>query len=405
MPHPPYHPGRRIPFVLCCALVTIACGDSGDPVSAEPEPPNPWDSAPQSLAACTLAPPFSHPLVDLADLVRVGPLGYVDPPGKTFPTSHMGFNTFWEPGMPGAIPAPVWAPADIVVVYVAFLRFTNPSTGEVVLEDYNLQLQPCREILMYLGHLSEVAPAILEAAGPIPGPGAECGEPYMANQILVEICGKRTEIQVSAGERLGTMGGLGQSAMDVGLFDHTRPPLDYVNPARTGGEGSMTHGNWLACPLDYFTAPIRNAYLALTPRTAAPRCGEIMQDVRGRLQGRWFVDDRPGDDRHGGFFLDWIDPNLHIVAIGHSVPSIPAGGYRFRPESSGRVNRAFRDLAPAPEPYCFERQDHAGPWLHDVVILVDFVDEDRIRVEGAPRTACGDPAGWTLSGAAVEFRR
>ena len=394
--------------VFLATLFATACSDATGPSDGPPGPTNPWDSAPRSLSACSSAPPFTRALVDPADLVEVSPQGYVSPPGKTFPTPHMGFSTFWEPGMVGADPAPVWAPADIVVTEVAFVRYSNPQTGEVFLEDFALRFQPCREILMYIGHLSELTPALLDSAGPIPGPGAECPEPYLANHTLVEGCLKRTDFRVPAGDRLGTMGGPGQSAMDVGLYDHTRPPLEYVNPARTGG-GGMLDNNFIACPLDFFVPQIRSAYLALNPRTAPPRCGQMMQDVASTLQGRWYVDDQQGDDRHGGFFLDWLDPEILIVAMGHSVPSIPAGGYQFRAatpaEAPARVNRAFREVTPGPEIHCFERREGGGRWLQDVVILVRLAAADRVLVEGVDRTACGDPAGWSLTNAAVEFRR
>ena len=393
-------------WVLFLAFGMTACSDATGPEENPAGPTDPLDSAPASLSPCSGAAPFIRALVDPGDLVEVSPLGYVDPPGKTFPTPHMGFSTFWEPGMVGAETAPVWAPGNLVVTEVAFVRYSNPQTGEVFLEDYALRFQPCREILMYLGHLSELAPAVLDSAGPIPGPGAECQEPYMANQTLVEGCRKRTGFRVPAGDRLGTMGGPGQSAMDVGLYDHTRPPLAYVNPERTGG-GGMLDNNRIACPLDYFIPAVRAAYDALNPRTAEPRCGQVMQDVAGTLQGRWFVDDRQGDDLHAGFFMDWMDPELLLVAMGHSVPSLPADGYRFRavPSSEARVNRAFREVTPGTGIHCFERREGAGPWRQDRVILVGFQAPDRIRVEGVARTTCGDPSGWSLSGAAVEFRR
>ena len=400
---------RPLATGLLGLLAIAACSDATGPEGNPPSgPTNPWDSAPQSLSDCTSAPPFTRALVEPADLVEVSPLAYVSPPGKTFPTPHLGFSTFWEPGMVGADPAPVWAPGEIVVTEVAFVRYSNPQTGEVFLEDYALRFQPCRQILMYLGHLSELAPAVLDSVGPIPGPGAECREPYMANHTRVEGCLKRTEFRISAGDRLGTMGGAGQSAMDVGLYDHTRPPLPYVNPERNAG-GGMLNNNYIACPLDYFVPVLRSAYLALNPRTAPPRCGEMMQDVAGTLQGRWFVDDQPADDRHAGFFMDWLDPGLLIVAMGHSVPSIPAGGYNFRAvspaEAPARVNPAFRDVTPGPDIYCFERREDGGRWLRDLVILIQLPADDHVLVEGVPRTTCGDPEGWTLSQAAVEFRR
>jgi hypothetical protein len=400
---------RELALGLAALLVLAACSDATGPGDETPAgPTTPVDSAPQSLAACTSAPPFTRALVEPADLVEVSPLAFVSPPGKVFPTPHLGFSTFWEPGMAGAETAPVWAPADIVVTEVAFVRYTSVQTGEVVLEDYALRFQPCREILMYLGHMSEVAPAVLDSAGPFSGPGAECPDPYVAVNNIVEGCFKRTEFRVAAGERLGTMGGVGQSAMDVGLYDHTRPPLAYVNPERTGG-GGMLDNNFIACPVDYFVPAIRSAYLALNPRTAPPRCGEMMQDVAGTLQGRWFVDDQQGDNRHMGFFMDWLDPEHLVVSMGHSVPSIPIGGYWLRPvsaaEAPARVNPAFREVTPGPDIHCFERREGGGRWIEDLVILVRLEAADRLRVEGGDRTACGDPASWSLSNAAVEFRR
>ena len=81
-------------------------------------------------------------------------------------------------------------------------------------------------------------------------------------------------------------------ASDFGSYDVRTQPLNYANPQRplNGPSDQWFH---ITCPLDYFppdkVTALYNLLGNTTKRTIEPRCGAMMQDIKGTPQGNWFT--------------------------------------------------------------------------------------------------------------------
>ncbi|MBI4121636.1 MAG: hypothetical protein HY470_01615, partial [Candidatus Ryanbacteria bacterium] len=112
-------------------------------------------------------------------------------------------------------------------------------------------------------------------------------------------------------------------------------------------------------------------------RNDAKQCGTTALDLPGTLQGNWFYGNARADmgdawDKHLAFVYDNENPERAIVSVGGKFTS--AGKWEFVPQSSGRTNRAFKDIVPASGLYCFEGK---GPGK----ILVELLTENELKIE------------------------
>lgn len=350
------------------------------------------------LASC---PPWTGPfepmfttwLAPLEQLVAIQPLGTLNPPGHTLPTHH----TYWNSptlldgsGMPvatGRIDLTAPGPMHLVA-----LQFSEQSN------DFKLILRPCLEIAIYLDHVKRLSPAVqaaYEVARRYDVPGVRI--------VLLELpLVPGAAIGVGGNARFDAEGPDGSIGVDIGLIDLRRPERAFANPERyrlpDDVGGVLPPGIPAAdvaliirdlppqrlqqfCPLDYFAAPVRDAYRALlgnldgtVRRTIEPLCGDLMQDVPGTLQGAWF-EDKPAngigldysndsnEERLLAFAPHHVDPTRLVLSIGLGVEqpagspimwSLPSGTWLFGPpQSSGNVNRAFADVAPGAT-YCYQ---------------------------------------------------
>src|SRR5262249_34330398 len=144
---------------------------------------------------------------------------------------------------------------------------------------------------------------------------------------------------------VGSAGGPVEGAMDFGASDDRIAPLAYDNPDHYPGGGNDFVSLHMVCALNYFSEPLRSDLLAKMgvpgrgPRIGEPRCGEIMQDVAGTAQGRWFADQTTTEDHHLALVHDLQDPSVPVFSVGSTLATLPPGVYTFAPAASGRVNR------------------------------------------------------------------
>ncbi|MCH8989907.1 MAG: hypothetical protein IIA92_14025 [Chloroflexi bacterium] len=149
------------------------------------------------------------------------------------------------------------------------------------------------------------------------------------------------------------------NALDLEEYDLEGPSLGYANPARLGSEFNLMLK--ITCPFNGFTAEVRERQLSrmgdydLQPRTAEPRCGEVMQDIPGTAQGNWWYAGQTvvqtAWNRQLALVHDNVDPSLAAISIGGIVTG--TGVWLFRPESSGRINRDFSDVTADGQTYCY----------------------------------------------------
>jgi hypothetical protein len=386
------------------------------------------------LASCPpwsgeVEPLFNDALVALEELVAIQPLGKLNPPGHTLPTHH----TYWDGG--------TVFDAEGRPLFTRTLNVRAPGPMRLValqysaeIDDFKVILRPCLEVQLYVDHVKRLAPAVqaaYETARRYDFPGGTAA-------VL--------DMPLATGDPIGSGGSAlfdpdgrptSATGIDVGLIDLRRPEKPFANPDRyrlpDAVEGILPPGIppgdvalivrdfppqrlYQFCPLDYFAPPLAESYRALlgsfdgtTRRTIEPRCGDLMQDVPGTLQGSWF-EDKPanglgpdfsndGDEsRLLAFAPDNVDPTRLTFSIGEGVEqpvgspiawTLPAGTYVFgAPRTEGTVNRAFADVTPGAT-HCYE--DLAPPFSAAMplagVVLIE-VSATELWIARLPSPSC-----------------
>ena len=379
-------------------------GSSSEAGSETPSAVPPRDSSSELPSCGTDNAFFSVSPVALSDFMGLVPLGNFAPSAHVFPTDHIYFHinkidrSQWELG---TIEVPVVSPGD---VWVTEIR----STGTENRTDYGIRFTPCEELDVFFIHVASLSEKLEQSFSP---PYDECNE-YSTGGSNYQNCSKTENVKLAAGEAIGTAGGdQFLNALDLGIYDFRTDPLPYANPDRWG-EQSLH----VACPLDYFTADVRDALRAKlgshdgnTSRTLSPACGEVEQDEPGTAQGVWFV---PGtsytypEDSHLTLAHDNVDPSTGVFSVGVSMGSsgLSSGLYLFDPASSGVVNRDFKDVTADGVVYCYEVRDRFGTEPLPFIILVQLTSPTTLRSERQDAASCGS-GPWQFGSAYTEYER
>lgn len=373
---------RRFVGLVCLVTSLAACGDRS------PVEPG---------AACPAGPLLTVPILQLADIDHITPLGNLNPPGHhTFPTSH----TYWNVASPGARRVDVFAPADVVVTRIDRLQFSHDPD----VADYTLQLEVCAQVQITLFHLGGVSDALASAL---------TGQPTCRTDATLDgsvtNCSFTMRRAVAAGVVIGHAGDTQAGGIDVGLID-TRVSSTIANPARFGG---MTHA---ACPVDYYVAGVRAQLETrfgdfLTTRTAPPVCGRFAFDVPGTAQGNWvMVGAGQNPENHGlALVRDNVIPEAVAISIGLLGSMRDGWVLHFVEETTGSVRRAFDQVAAGGGIHCYDglnstRYLTPGHTQTDLIVLVQLGSDGRLRFETRASPSCG--AGpWSFTGAAITLER
>jgi hypothetical protein len=340
------------------------------------------------LPACGSATLLTtSPMAD-ADIREIAPLGNLNPPGHTFPTDHIYFYL-------ASTSAPVVSPGNIRVSRVT--RQTKSGAGTADYVDYSLDFTSCNSVSLYFGHVATLTAALAARIGAFSG---GCESPYQTGGFTYQQCRKDVDIALSAGEAIGTAGGPGQFALDVGAISPNSPALAYVDPGRTNGDGLHA-----VCPIDYFEPTLRDALLQRfavngVRRTIAPVCGTIMQDVVNTAQGRWYFDATQGDDHHLALVHHSGSPTIGAFSIGTSVPGTGPAVLTFTPSQTGQVNLDFTRVTADGKIYCYHFLNSAS-----LTAFIRLETASRLRIEVKPIASCGDPATYAFGANAVGFDR
>ena len=359
-----------------------------------------------AVSACGSGPVLTHAPMDIGTVTYISPLGSLNPPGHTFPTTHMYFMLPSEDvggnagpfGDGRVFPAqPVYAAADGYIAAMASGTVTSSLSGtSTTFEEFDLRLEVCDGILIRYGHIGPLSPRLQELLASTP---ADNCHSYSTGDASVERCEYHPFWTVEAGELLAYTSGR------VAAFDFGAALPNPVSPDRTG---EVTYG----CPLDLYDDALRLQFEALvgdnlTRRTVEPICGNLDVDVPGTAAGHWYSDlnGPPQEDRNVALAYDNVNPAIPVLSIGTSVPGIEPVAYRFTPTSSGSHNRTFDAITPGAEVFCFDGlSDRFGRQFPGIAILVELVDDNTLRVEKASATSCGN-GPWTMSPSAVTFTR
>ena len=289
-------------------------------------------------------------------------------------------------------------------------------------DPWDLHLKPCSEVRLYIAHLHSLDPAIAAQLDPVSAVSLGDTTVYL------------THSNVTPGQPLGTVG-IGTLGWDMGLIDLRRPALPFANPDRYALSDAFLsmfppelvpvvsliapQRLYQFCAFDYFVPPVRNAleyflgsFDGSVRRTAAPICGEHMQDIAGTAQGNWFRNTNDNaffDEGNGvGLVHDQVDPTRPVFSVGFSFPNWTPEVRYCTPAATGLVNRDFSDVIPGAI-YCYQTlRLRFGSETGTVLVQVFSSGShpaDRLRIERRPSVnSCG--AGPFVFGAnAVVFQR
>lgn len=302
---------------------------------------------------------FTFAPVDLDEVYAIGGLGGIGPPGHTFPTEH----TYWHISATGETTRMVdlYAPGDAYITEVV-------STPEPEITDYTIRFALCKDIHGYYNHakaISEGLKAVLD--------GIEC-EKW---ESIGNSCTKRlNNYTVKAGTVIGKVGHI-QGNFDVGALDY-RITNKFANPARYKGRTPN-----IVCPFEYFTPEIKSRIYAKVKRTAEPRCGEVMQDMAGTLQGNWFYGSNATAEteweRQLAFVHDAGDPRKAVISIA-GIISGPMK-WTFTPANQGIINREFSQVKSDGKVYCYN--------LASGKIVLKMTSATELQIEKQSRSCTG----------------
>jgi len=353
----------------------------------------------KNLSPCPNEPFLTHALALAEEYVNILPLGNLAPPGHTTPTEHLYFQLQRNPNDRAlTVPATIMAPTGGRLIQVA--ETIRWRANQVINQDYDLLLAPCDEVRVFIAHVAKPVPklaAAIEAADRSQCSDHEEGTLGSRNRF----CVLSTDVGFTAGELIGTSSGeRSVGAFDLGIYDTRVEPLKYVNPSRYRPKADKIDSLHRACPLDYFVEPLRSQLYAKLGsfnrlRTVAPRCGTIMQDVAGTLQGNWWLDNE-GTAGLGtwpkqlAFVLDNVDPTRAVVSVGGTLTEF--GTLMFTPRSVGVINRAFVEVTPGLTIFCFEPDGGQSNTPVTGRVLAQLVDDDTLNVEHQAGACTSTPA-------------
>ncbi|PKB64020.1 MAG: hypothetical protein BZY80_04360 [SAR202 cluster bacterium Io17-Chloro-G2] len=314
-----------------------------------------------SLPQCSQSTLLTLPPLEQDAYEVIIPLGLLTTPQHILPTSHIYYHLkrkFGDSGgdreaNPPAV-AQVRAPGNIRILEINYT--VANKDGELWYRDYDLVFAPCRDRLFEFIHVSTLNPELtrlLESAEP-----SQCDE-YGSVESQYRYCQTSVQLDITTGTVLGTTGGTVSAALDLEAYDLSAPPLAFANPDRYFSDLDLRLH--VTCPLDGFTPQARAEQIGRMggydgrPRTHAPVCGRVMQDVPGTVQGNWFTGSFDGHtnwEQEMALVHDHIDPTLAAISIGGSVMDM--GVWLFPPEQRGLINREFSQVKPDGRIYCYQ---------------------------------------------------
>ena len=369
-------------LILLLALVLLVIG------GCETLPNN--ECADDSTPIFTVAP------TDLDKIAGIITLGNLNPPGHTFPTDHIYFFPTREENADRPNTVNVYSPGDLTITQIWASEHVKAGFA-----DYNIFLTPCDEISIEFFHITTPSEEIFGDTADFSG--WHLDNDYSTGGEIYRTWSKEYDIEVAAGEFLGTAGGNpNQWAFDLGVYDERQYPAVVAAPERWEGYRYLNS----VCPLSlYEPGPLLDRMVSLVERDKVEGeglpCGYVLQDVPGTAHGCWFlegIEETYPEDLHLALVRDNIHPAYIAVSTGNSVRGLRSRAYKFLPESSGLLNRDFAGITPDGQVYGYVSLDYNG------VIIISMPDIETLYIELLPE-ATQDSETWAFTGNKTVFKR
>ena len=331
--------------------------------SAEPSATSQFHGVQATMPSCSTDALYSVSPIPPDKIQYILPLGNFTP----LPSDHLYFVIKRLTPTSPVQTVSLFAPGDITAFKIG--RQVQTTNGKIVNTDYFLDFVACREVTGAFGHVSSLT-------GRLGGINFDqCDQPYsIGDGSLYQHCNAEIDIQLRAGELIGTAGGKSSAALDFASDDWRLPAPFVANPDH---QYDLT----ASCALDYYQGAVSTTLHGLLghgPTThLAQGCGEPFQDKAGTLQGNWF--DGTAEQTNGNITKmlalahENYDPAIGAISIGGTIA--PRGEWPFTPTHTGTVNREFSEVTPGVSIYCYQASAMAGR------VLIQLVSETTIRIE------------------------
>jgi hypothetical protein len=372
---------------LLFAVFVAACGDKV--------------AGPGDTSACDNGLTFAVFPVPLSAIASITPVGAMGPPIHTIPTDHGGVYL-------NSTAVPIVSPAAARIKTINRARYlVSPfRQGQT---DYFFDAVLCGSYSLRFSHLITVVDRIASRIN-----GSNCSTYSTANETVETCSNNDPNIELAAGESIGTVGSASSGAFDFGLYDANTSNF-FVNPGRFSGPTRTA-----ICPYEPYPVAMRNQLYALLETAGIhasgeePQCGSMSVDVAGTAQGVWVLRSNPvnqtGDET--SFLVLAPHPMYPVskqaVSAGPTTiaPSMGSPSLaRYPIQTTGRVNRRFRDISADGLIYCYVYEPSPN-FSYFVRLAVDGVLTIQRVLHPPGATPCNnDPSTWTLSGAALAFIR
>jgi hypothetical protein len=320
------------------------------------------------------------------------PLGLVNGTGgHTTPSDHMYFNF---PGVDKTMN--VRSPGSLYITKV--LRADRTVNG-VESHDASIYMMPCKQVVFYFSHTQPAD--ILNKAFPnvVKNDTYEhCQTESQPNDIASDCEILATQpIKVKTGDILATVHVSDhQSGWDFGGYDARLKPLPFANPARQNVSGNNFRGMSPAvplCPINYFPKTVQDiawASPSLAKRPSSSKCGTVVEDKIGTIQGNWY------QDNSGNYVGDWTkilsvthyfkDPTIAQIAAGGTLGNGGVMAWRAADDGTGPTIDPEPSKTTTGTLYCFQAGAAADitssyDFTHGYKILMKLTNPKTLQVE------------------------
>lgn len=387
------HMGKNAIAFVCIVIAILSSGCIGN---------NPKDSVMTYGVSCpaNLSGIFTAPIMNIEYMEALTPLGNVVPPGHTLPVDHIYFHSYPMNGSDQRVP--IYSPADGTIVQI-MTETTYAETGKE--DSYAIEIVICRGVSIEIAGYRDLAPEIKNIMNNDNGDCKDNNKFYDDYLHNITSCNYRTNYQIKAGTLTGWAGNTNfDDNIEIWAFNYnsyTVPNLDYgwYSP-----DDSYPHS---FCFFDLYSGQMKEQYYSkfgtlgdvsktedkeqriknainFTPRTIEPRCGAIMQDVQGTVQGNWFYGSKSESSdctKTMALIHNNFDPTIGSISVGGTISDF--GVILFKPLHSGLINREFSEVRADGNVYCYTNYrdiDMPRKGL-DGKLLVSLVNDHELQIE------------------------
>ncbi len=345
----------------------------------------------ENLPPCQGTELFTSPPAVDGTYDNIAPLGQTSTPGHTFPVDHMYFN--FKHTIPGSytspsLPATVLSPGDVEVFQINAINYEQ--NGKNIGTDYHIHFAPCREVTVYIGHVTSLSTKLQNAIDH--ADQKSCGATFSTGSptnTVLKPCSYSLLLNLKSGEEIGIAGGSRAmsylQAFDFGVHDQRTKSLPFVDPKYWTIQNLHT-----VCGFYYYTdGPVKSSLLnhlnnVKKDANGFPDCGTNMWDKASTIQGNWVLPNIPSGrvpDMQGlaAIHLN-IDPSQGLIDWGSGIAQ--ANRVQFAITNVGLINRDPGDIKADGSIYCFQNTGYSSTFGTAAgSVLLQLIDDNILKAE------------------------